>query len=51
MISLKEARQNLRFIVDNYETAKCYIMLERGNRTYRDDLNVEHYPLFIVMFL
>lgn len=46
----KQAK-SLKSMVENYKTVKRYIMLERGMEIYRDELGVEHYPLFMMMWL
>ncbi len=46
----KQAK-SLKSIIENYKTVKRYIMLERGTRIYQDELGIEHYPLFMMMWL
>ena len=43
--------KSLTSIIENYKTVTRYVMLENGNKIYVDDKGVEHYPLFMVMFL
>ena len=43
--------KSLKSIVQNYATVTRYIMLEKDTRIYRDEDGVEHFPLFMMMFL
>lgn len=43
--------KSLKSIVENYKTVGRYIMLERGTKIYQDELGIEHYPLFMMMWL
>lgn len=46
----KQAK-SLNSIVENYKTVTRYIKLEKDCNVYKDDNNIEHYPLFMIMFL
>ena len=46
----KQAK-SLKSIIDNYKTVGRYIKLEKDCNIYMDDNNIEHYPLFMIMFL
>ena len=41
----------LKTIVDNYKTVSRYIKLEKDTNIYVDELGIEHYPLFMIMFI
>lgn len=43
--------KSLMSIVQNYRTVSRYIMLENSNKIYQDEAKVEHFPLFMMMFL
>ena len=43
--------KSLNSIVDNYKTVTRYIKLEKDTNIYVDDLGIEHYPLFMIMFI
>ena len=46
----KQAK-SLMSIVQNYKTVTRYIKFEKDCNVYKDDKNVEHYPLFMIMYL
>lgn len=46
----KQAK-SLNSILENYKTVTRYIKLEKDCNVYKDDNNIEHYPLFMIMFL
>ncbi len=46
----KQAK-SLRSILENYKTVTRYIKLEKDCNIYVDENNIEHYPLFMIMFL
>ena len=46
----KQAK-SLKSIIDNYKTVGRYIKLEKDCNIYMDDNNIEHYPLFMIMFI
>ena len=43
--------KSLNSIVNNYKTVSRYIKLEKSTNIYVDDIGVEHYPLFMIMFI
>ena len=43
--------KSLQSIVNNYKTVSRYIKLEKDTNIYVDDLGIEHYPLFMIMFI
>lgn len=43
--------KSLKSIIDNYKTVKRYIKLEKNTNIYVDEKNIEHYPLFMIMFI
>lgn len=43
--------KSLNSIVNNYKTVSRYIKLEKDSNIYVDNLGIEHYPLFMVMFI
>lgn len=43
--------KSLNSIVNNYKTVSRYIKLEKDTNIYIDDLGIEHYPLFMMMFI
>lgn len=43
--------KSLVSIVNNYKTVSRYIKLEKDTNVYVDDLGIEHYPLFMMMFI
>lgn len=46
----KQAK-SLTSIIQNYKTVTRYIKLEKDCNIYKDSNNIEHYPLFMIMFL
>ena len=46
----KQAK-SLNSILENYKTVTRYIKLEKDCNIYKDDKGIEHYPLFMIMFL
>ena len=46
----KQAK-SLTSIVNNYKTVSRYIKLEKDTNIYVDALGIEHYPLFMIMFI
>ena len=43
--------KSLNSIVNNYKTVSRYIKLEKNTNIYVDDIGIEHYPLFMIMFI
>ena len=43
--------KSLNNIVNNYKTVSRYIKLEKNVNIYVDNLGIEHYPLFMIMFI
>lgn len=43
--------KSLDSIIENYKTVKRYIKFEKDSNVYVDDKKIEHYPLFMMMFL
>ena len=43
--------KSLNSIVDNYKTVSRYIKLEKDTNIYVDESGIEHYPLFMIMFI
>lgn len=43
--------KSLQSIVNNYKTVSRYIKLEKDTNIYVDELGIEHYPLFMMMFI
>lgn len=43
--------KSLNSIINNYKTVSRYIKLEKDTNIYVDDLGIEHYPLFMMMFI
>lgn len=43
--------KSLNSIVKNYKTVSRYIKLEKDTNIYVDNLGIEHYPLFMMMFI
>ena len=43
--------KSLNSIVENYKTVSRYIKLEKDTNIYVDKLGIEHYPLFMIMFI
>lgn len=46
----KQAK-SLVSIIDNYKTVSRYMKFEKDCNVYKDENNIEHYPLFMIMFL
>lgn len=46
----KQAK-SLNSILENYKTVTRYIKLEKDCNIYKDEYGIEHYPLFMIMFL
>lgn len=46
----KQAK-SLNSILANYKTVTRYMKFEKNCNIYIDEKNIEHYPLFMVMFL
>ena len=46
----KQAK-SLDSVVKNYKTVKRYIKLENDVKIYVDEKGIEHYPLFMIMFI
>ena len=46
----KQAK-SLKSIIENYKIVSRYIKLEKGSNVYVDEFNIEHYPLFMIMFI
>ena len=43
--------KSLNSIVNNYKTVSRYIKMEKDTNIYVDSLGIEHYPLFMIMFI
>ena len=43
--------KSLDSIINNYKTVKRYIKLENDTKIYVDNKGIEHYPLFMIMFI
>lgn len=43
--------KSLNSIVNNYKTVSRYIKLEKDTNIYADGSGIEHYPLFMIMFI
>ena len=43
--------KSLNSIINNYKTVSRYIKLEKDSNIYIDKLGIEHYPLFMIMFI
>lgn len=43
--------KSLNSIINNYKTVSRYIKLEKDVNIYTDNLGIEHYPLFMIMFI
>lgn len=43
--------KSLNSIVNNYSSVSRYIKLEKDTNIYIDSLGIEHYPLFMMMFI
>ena len=54
-IEIKSGNDNqsksLSSIIKNYKTVTRYIKFEKNTNIYTDDNNIEHYPLFMIMFI
>ncbi len=46
----KQAK-SLNSIIQNYKTVKRYMKFEKDCNVYIDEKNIEHYPLFMIMFV
>lgn len=46
----KQAK-SLKSIIENYKTVNRYIKLEKNTNLYKDENGIEHYPLFMIMFI
>jgi predicted AAA+ superfamily ATPase len=46
----KQAK-SLDSIIKNYKTVTRYIKFEKDTNIYIDDKKIEHYPLFMIMFI
>lgn len=46
----KQAK-SLNSMIQNYKTVTRYIKFEKDCNIYKDEKNIEHYPLFMIMFL
>ena len=46
----KQAK-SLKSIIQNYKTVRRYIKFENECNVYKDKENIEHYPLFMIMFI
>lgn len=46
----KQAK-SLNSIIDNYKTVGRFIKLEHNTNIYKDKKGIEHYPLFMIMFI
>lgn len=43
--------KSLDSIINNYKTVSRYIKFEKDTNVYVDELGIEHYPLFMIMFI
>ena len=43
--------KSLNSIINNYKTVSRYIKFEKDTNIYVDELGIEHYPLFMIMFI
>lgn len=43
--------KSLDSIIENYKTVKRYMKFERDTNVYVDEKGIEHYPLFMIMFI
>ncbi len=43
--------KSLKSIIENYPTVSRYIKFEKDTNIYKDENGIEHYPLFMIMFL
>lgn len=46
----KQAK-SLNSVIENYKTVKRYMKFEKDCNVYIDEKNIEHYPLFMIMFV
>ena len=46
----KQAK-SLNSIIENYKTVKRYMKFEKDCNVFIDEKNIEHYPLFMIMFV
>lgn len=46
----KQAK-SLKSIIENYKTVSRYIKFENNTNVYKEENGIEHYPLFMIMFL
>ena len=46
----KQAK-SLKSIIQNYKTVTRYMKFENECNVYKDEKNIEHYPLFMIMFV
>ena len=46
----KQAK-SLKSIIQNYKTVTRYMKFENDCNIYKDEENIEHYPLFMIMFI
>ena len=46
----KQAK-SLKSIIQNYKTVTRYMKFENDCNVYKDEENIEHYPLFMIMFV
>ena len=46
----KQAK-SLKTIIQNYKTVTRYMKFENDCNIYKDEENIEHYPLFMIMFI
>ena len=46
----KQAK-SLKSIIQNYKTVTRYMKFENDCNVYKDEENIEHYPLFMIMFI
>lgn len=46
----KQAK-SLNSIITNYKTVSRYMKFEKNCNVYKDENNIEHYPLFMIMFV
>ena len=37
--------------IQNYKTVTRYMKFENDSNIYKDEENIEHYPLFMIMFI
>ena len=52
MIGLKLLQaKSLKSIIQNYKTVTRYMKFKNDCNVYKDEENIEHYPLFMIMFV